>query len=258
VEGEPRVDDLVDDDDIAAADLEVEVLEEADAGVASELGGAVACELDEVERVRDRDRAREVDDERDARLERPDEDRLTVGVVACQLGSELLDAGGDLGGAEVDLADAFVEDQRLASGPRLAGLRRTLEPVTGCKPLEVTFVEQLDPHVRVELPHLAQLAVLAGHERLLHHGHFQVQILVGEVEVGRERLDHATLLVALEHEGMGLVEPRHTVVVEDLGVRQLRVVDETWCSLSLICLEMRRFQSHLHLPYQSCRMPPAL
>ena len=48
---QPGVDDLVDDDDVAAGDLHVEVLEEADRLVAAHLGAAVAGELDEVERV---------------------------------------------------------------------------------------------------------------------------------------------------------------------------------------------------------------
>jgi hypothetical protein len=58
--------------------------------------------------VRDRDRAREVGDERDARLQRPDEQRLEVGVVAGNVGSELRDPDAQLVLVEVDLADPGV------------------------------------------------------------------------------------------------------------------------------------------------------
>jgi hypothetical protein len=112
VHREPRVDDLVDDDDVAAADLELEVLQEADALVAARLGGSVARELHEVERVRDRDGAGEVDDERDARLEQADEDRLASLVVAGDLSSELFDPRCDLRRVEVDVADPIVVERR--------------------------------------------------------------------------------------------------------------------------------------------------
>jgi hypothetical protein len=52
------------------------------------LGRAVAGQLDEVERVMDRQGARQVGDERDARLQRGDEQRLEAGVVGGDLGSE--------------------------------------------------------------------------------------------------------------------------------------------------------------------------
>jgi hypothetical protein len=74
--------------------------------VAAHRRRAVARELDEVERVVDRDRPGEVDDEWDAGLERADEQRLAVAVVAGDLGPERPDASGDLGRVEVDLADA--------------------------------------------------------------------------------------------------------------------------------------------------------
>jgi hypothetical protein len=105
VHGQPGVDDGVDEDDVAPVDLDVEVLQEADAVV---VRLAVAGELDEVERVVDRDAARQVADERDARLQRPDEERLVPGVVPRELGADLADARGDLVRVEEDLADPFV------------------------------------------------------------------------------------------------------------------------------------------------------
>jgi hypothetical protein len=104
VHGQAGVDDRVDEDDVAALDLRIEVLEEADPLVVL----AVAGQLDEVERVVDRRRAREVADEGDAGFQRPDEERLPVGVVTRQLRSDLGDAASDLVGVEEDLADALV------------------------------------------------------------------------------------------------------------------------------------------------------
>jgi hypothetical protein len=80
--------------------------------VAAHLGTAVAGELDEVERVRDRDRAREVCEEDEARLERADEQRLAALEVARDLGAQLRDTRGQLAGREVDLADARIYETR--------------------------------------------------------------------------------------------------------------------------------------------------
>jgi hypothetical protein len=104
-----RVDDVLDQQDVAAADLGVQVLQEPDPARAARLRlGAVAGELDEVERVRDRDRAREVGDEDERRLQRRDEQRLAAGVVPRDLASELADTRRDLGSGEVDLTDAWI------------------------------------------------------------------------------------------------------------------------------------------------------
>jgi hypothetical protein len=89
---------------VAAVDLRVQVLEEADPFVVL----AVARQLEEVERVVDRGRPREVADERDARLQRSDEERLVSGVVGGELVPDLPDPGADLLGVEEDLADALV------------------------------------------------------------------------------------------------------------------------------------------------------
>src|SRR5471032_273809 len=122
---------------------------------------------------------------------------------------------------------------------------RLRQPVTGCEPCEVALVEELDLHIRVELSQLAELPVLAGDERLLHHGHLQVQVLVPEVEVGRERLGDAALIVAGEHEGRRLVFPRDSVPVQDLCVLELRRVGKAWRLRAAECLENRRFRLHI-------------
>jgi hypothetical protein len=66
---------------------------------------AVAGELDEVEVVQDRQRPREIRDEDEARLERTDEERLGVRVVARDVRAELADTRPNLRCGEVDLAE---------------------------------------------------------------------------------------------------------------------------------------------------------
>jgi hypothetical protein len=107
VEREAGVDDVLDDHDVASGDLGVEVLEQADAGVPALVGaGCVARELQKVEAVWDPERAREVGDEDDARLQRRDEERLAAVVVARELAAELADTRLQLLPREVDLAEA--------------------------------------------------------------------------------------------------------------------------------------------------------
>jgi hypothetical protein len=98
---------------VAAVDLVVEVLEEPDA-VVTAVALPVTRQLDEVERVQDRERARQVADEGDRRLQRADEQRLEPVVVACDLRPDLADPRGELTGAEEDVADARVVDAGLA------------------------------------------------------------------------------------------------------------------------------------------------
>jgi hypothetical protein len=104
VHRQARVDDGVDEDDVSPFDLHIEILQEADAFVVL----AVARELEEVEGMMDRRRAREVADEGDARLERPDEQRLLRRVVTRQLLPDLTNPSADLLRVEEDLADSLV------------------------------------------------------------------------------------------------------------------------------------------------------
>ena len=75
---------------------------------------AVARELDEVEGVVDRRRARQVAQERDAGPKRADEQRLTPRVIAAELRADLAHAGTDLVGVEEHLADALVAYRQCA------------------------------------------------------------------------------------------------------------------------------------------------
>jgi hypothetical protein len=108
VERQPGVDDVLDDQDVAALDRGIEVLQEADRGGTARLVGRVARQLDEVDVVQDRDRAREVGEEDEARLQRRDEERFAALVVGGDLGAELGDPDCDLLGREVDLSDPVV------------------------------------------------------------------------------------------------------------------------------------------------------
>jgi hypothetical protein len=91
---------------MAAGDLRIQVLEEADARMTALVGpGRVACELDEVEAMVDRQRAGQVRDEDDARFERRDEQRLPTFVVTRDLAPELADTRPQLLAREVDLPE---------------------------------------------------------------------------------------------------------------------------------------------------------
>jgi hypothetical protein len=116
VERQPGVDDVLDNEDVPALDARVEVLEEPDRRAASGLAGAVAGQLDEIDVMQDRERAREVGKEDQARLQGGDEQRLAAGVVDGDLGTELLDPGRDLLAGEVDLADPIVREGRPVFG----------------------------------------------------------------------------------------------------------------------------------------------
>ncbi len=95
-----------------ADDRRVQILQQPDgAGVAARVGR----ELEEVDAVRDRQRAGEVGEEDGARLERRDEQRLTPGVRGGQLAAELGDPAADLVAGQVDLPN------RVAVGREEAG-----------------------------------------------------------------------------------------------------------------------------------------
>jgi hypothetical protein len=92
---------------MAARELDVEVLEQPDASVASGVGpGRIARELEEIEPVRNRDRTRQVGDEDEAGLERRDQQRLEAFVVPRDLSAELVDACLQLLPREVDVPEA--------------------------------------------------------------------------------------------------------------------------------------------------------
>jgi hypothetical protein len=94
--------------------------------VTSHRGPPVAGELDEIEVVMNRDRAREIGDEEQTRLEGADEERLRAAVVGSDLPAEIRDAGPDLIGGQVDVADALVGMRYEASSSRYRWARRSM------------------------------------------------------------------------------------------------------------------------------------
>jgi hypothetical protein len=78
--------------------------------VAAGVGAVVAGELDEVDPVADRDGAREVGQEDEARLQQRDEQQVAAGVVAGDVRAELTDARLQLLGREKDLAYTRIGD----------------------------------------------------------------------------------------------------------------------------------------------------
>jgi hypothetical protein len=85
----------------------------------------VARELEEVESVRDPERAREIGDEDEARLQRRDEQRLAPVVVACEVAAELADPCLQLLAREVDRAEARAAAYD-ASSSRYLSARRSM------------------------------------------------------------------------------------------------------------------------------------
>src|SRR5689334_15777683 len=102
------------------------------------------------------------------------------------------------------------------------GLARELESKSLGQALDVAPVEELDPNLRVTLAELAELPVLARDERLLHHGHLDIEVLLREVEVRRERVRDAPVGRFFERERMRLVLPRDAVEVEQACAFALR------------------------------------
>jgi hypothetical protein len=86
----------------------------------------VAGELDEIEVVVDRDRAREVGEEEQARLQRSDQERLAREEVGGQLATELGDASPDLRCGEVDVSDVLVAGDQEASSRWYRWARRSM------------------------------------------------------------------------------------------------------------------------------------
>src|SRR5204863_7937763 len=104
VEREAGVDDVLDHEHVASGEMEVEVLDDPDARAAAERP-AVAGEIEEVHRVRDLDRPREIRDEDEPALEHADEEEIASLVVLGDLAAKLPDSLRDLLAGQVDIAD---------------------------------------------------------------------------------------------------------------------------------------------------------
>lgn len=105
VQRQTGIDDVLDDDDVSIRDRRVEILEQSDAAVGT---ARIRGELDQVDPVQDRQRAREIGQEDRARLEGRDEERLKGLEIRREEPAELCDTGRDLLSGEVDLPDRAV------------------------------------------------------------------------------------------------------------------------------------------------------
>jgi hypothetical protein len=100
-----------------------------------------------------------------------------------------------------------------------------LEPVLDHEVQIVTLVEDLAADVRVVLPEQLHLLVLLRDQLLVHGRDLDVEIVVGQVEVGSEELDRDTVLEPYR-EDLGLVLPRNAVEIEEKRELSLTVVSE--------------------------------
>ena len=80
--------------------------------------------------------------------------------------------------------------------------------------MEVPLVEDLAPHVRIQIAESPHLAVLLGDEFLVHRRDLDEEVIVREIEVGPELLNRRPRRIPLDHERTWLVLPRHRVEVE--------------------------------------------
>jgi hypothetical protein len=94
--------------------------------VAAGVGAVVAGQLDEVDLVRNRDGAREIGEEDEARLQQRDQQQVASRVVLGDRGPELADASVKLLGVEEDLADTGVRDLYEARSSRYRWASRSM------------------------------------------------------------------------------------------------------------------------------------
>src|SRR5256714_2016108 len=113
-ERETRVDDVLDDQDVAPGDVDVEVLQDADdaGGVGR---GAVARDRHEVDLAGDRQVPHQVGHEEHGPLEHPDQQQVAAGVVGGDLIAELRDA----------VPQALLADQHLGDRALEGALRQS-------------------------------------------------------------------------------------------------------------------------------------
>jgi hypothetical protein len=103
---------------------------------------------------------------------------------------------------------------------------RLFESVLDEKMQVVPLVEDLAPHVGIQLPQPPDLAVLLGHELLVHRRDLDEQVVVGQVEVGPEELDRLAIIVVVDGELSRLVLPLDAVEIEQSRELPLALVGE--------------------------------
>jgi len=103
---------------------------------------------------------------------------------------------------------------------------RFLETVLDQEVQIVTLVEHLALDVRMVFPEKSYLAVLLCHKLLAHRGDFDVDVILGQVEVGSEVLRRFSTPIPFDGEGMRFVLPVDSVEVEETCKLSFAVVRE--------------------------------
>ena len=126
------------------------------------------------------------------------------------------DAGGDLGRAAEDALDVLLGERGDLDGAVAD---------TGEELVVVTTGEEDDVQIGMELADTSQLAMFPGDQALLHGGELDVEIVLGQIEVGGEHFGDSISLPA-QGEGGRLIEPGDAVEVEELSELGFRGVGE--------------------------------
>ena len=90
----------------------------------------------------------------------------------------------------------------------------------------VALIEDLAVDVGVESLETTDLAILLGHQLLIHRCDLDEHLIVGQVEVRREPLGRLAVLIEIDREAPRLVVPGNSVEVEKEGELPLTVVSE--------------------------------
>jgi hypothetical protein len=103
-------------------------------------------------------------------------------------------------------------------------MRGLFQTVLGHQLEVVALVENLAVDLWMELLEKARLAVLLGHQLLVHRGDLDIKVIVGQVEVGCEELGGLAVAVPCDRKRAWLVVPGDRVEVEQKGELTLAVV----------------------------------
>ena len=90
----------------------------------------------------------------------------------------------------------------------------------------VTLIEDLAAHVRMNGLEQFHLLVLLRDQFLVHRGDLDVQVVVGQIEVGSEVFGRFTVFVELNRKTLRFVVPRNPIEIEKKGELALTVVSE--------------------------------
>jgi hypothetical protein len=92
--------------------------------------------------------------------------------------------------------------------------------------VEVTLVNNQKRDLGVELAKTANLAILLRDQALLENGELYEEATLGEIEVGPKAANGYTLLIPVQRELQGLVDPLEAVQSEELRKESLARVGE--------------------------------